>query len=69
MLGFVPIFFIAGADDPVIISEKDWQKAQDFLREVGYQNVSGKLYQGMRHEILNEKDKKKVFEDILNWID
>lgn len=65
----LPIFFIAGADDPVINSAKDWQKAQDFLREVGYQNVSGKLYSGMRHEILNEKDKKKVFEDILNWID
>lgn len=65
----LPIFFIAGADDPVIISEKDWQKAQDFLREVGYQNVSGKLYSGMRHEILNEKDKKRVFEDVLKWIE
>lgn len=64
----LPIFFIAGADDPVIISAKDWQKAQNFLKELGYQNVSGKLYQGMRHEILNEKDKKIVFEDVLKWI-
>lgn len=64
----LPIFFVAGADDPVIISEKDWQKAQDFLKEIGYKNVSGKLYQGMRHEILNEKDQKKVFEDVLKWI-
>lgn len=65
----LPIFFIAGTDDPVIISEKDWQKAQNFLKELGYQNVSGKLYQGMRHEILNEKDKKRVFEDVLKWIE
>ena len=64
----LPIFFIAGQDDPVIVSQKDWQKAQNFLKEIGYQNVSEKLYQGMRHEILNEKDKKTVFEDILKWI-
>lgn len=65
----LPIFFIAGEEDPVINSPKDWQKAQDFLKEVGYQKVSGKLYQGMRHEILNEKDNKIVFEDIIKWIE
>lgn len=65
----LPIFFIAGADDPVIISQNDWQKAQHFLQTVGYQNVSGKLYPSMRHEILNEKDKKKVFEDVLEWVE
>lgn len=65
----LPIFFIAGKDDPVIISSKHWQKAQDFVKEVGYKNVSGKLYEGMRHEILNEKDKKEVFNDILKWIE
>ncbi len=65
----LPIFFIAGAEDPVIIRAKDWQKAQNFLKELGYQNVSGKLYSGMRHEILNEKDKKRVFEDVLKWME
>lgn len=65
----LPILFIAGEEDPVIISPKDWQKAQEFLKEVGYKNVSGKLYPGMRHEILNEKDRKKVFEDVLKWIE
>lgn len=65
----LPIFFIAGADDPVIMSTKHWQKAQSFLKELGYQNVSGKLYAGMRHEILNEKENKTVFEDVLEWIE
>ncbi len=65
----LPIFFIAGADDPVIMGTKHWKKAQDFLKELGYQNVSGKLYAGMRHEILNEEDNKKVFEDVLEWIE
>ena len=65
----LPIFFIAGENDPVIVSQKSWQKAQDFLQEIGYQNVSGKLYKGMRHEILNEKENQTVFEDIKNWIE
>lgn len=65
----LPILFIAGEEDPVISSPKDWQKAQDFLKEIGYRNISGKLYSGMRHEILNEKDNQKVFEDIVNWIE
>lgn len=65
----LPIFFIAGKEDPVIVSPKKWEMAQSFLKEIGYQKVSGKLYEGMRHEILNEKDKKKVFEDILKWIE
>lgn len=65
----LPIFFIAGEDDPVIVSSRDWQKAQNFLKEVGYQNVSGKLYSGMRHEILNEKENEMVFKDIIKWIE
>ena len=40
----LPIYFIAGSDDPVITSKKDWEKAQKFLRKQGYHNISGKLY-------------------------
>ena len=29
----LPIYFIAGREDPVIISEKDWYRAQDFLKK------------------------------------
>ncbi len=28
-----------------------------------------KLYPGMRHEIMNEVDKKSVYKDIINWIE
>ena len=31
----LPIFFIAGEDDPVIINKKAWQKSQKFLKEIG----------------------------------
>lgn len=64
----VPIFFIAGADDPCIISHEDFAKAVNFMRQRGYQHVSSKLYPGMRHEILNEKGKQEVWRDVVNFI-
>lgn len=65
----MPIFFMAGADDPVIGSEKKWLEAQQFLRDVGYKNVTGKSYPKMRHEILNELGKEEVYADALAFIE
>lgn len=65
----LPIFFIAGADDPCIIGPQDFQKAVNFMRTRGYQNVSDKLYPGLRHEILNERGKQEVWNDVVTWID
>lgn len=65
----VPIFFISGADDPCLISHKDFYKAVDFMRQRGYHHVSSKLYPKMRHEILNEVGKAEVWQDIITWID
>lgn len=64
----LPILFIAGEDDPVIVNRKKWEKSQQFLKDLGYKNIEGKLYKNMRHEILNEKDNIIVFKDIANWI-
>lgn len=65
----LPIFFMAGADDPVIGSEEKWLAAQQFLRDVGYKNVTGKSYPKMRHEILNELGKEEVYADALVFIE
>lgn len=64
----LPIFFIAGANDPCIISRKDFQKAVNFMCNRGYHDVKSKLYPGMRHEILNEKDKHQVWRDVVDFI-
>lgn len=61
----LPIFFVAGSDDPVIVSEEKWAKAQAFLRDLGYENVAGKLFHQMRHEVLNELGKEEVYAAIL----
>lgn len=64
----LPIMFIAGADDPVIIGKKSWLEAQSFLRNLGYTNVGGKLYDGLRHEILNENCHNEIYGDVLDFI-
>ena len=66
----LPIFFIAGDEDPVIGNLKKWINAYEFLeKEIGYKNMSHKLYKGKRHELLNEDIKEKVYYDILDWIE
>ncbi|MBS7007187.1 alpha/beta hydrolase [Anaerostipes sp.] len=65
----LPILFIAGQDDPCIVSEKEFWKAVSFLKHMGYKNIRGKLYKGCRHEILNEKCSEEVFKEILAFIE
>lgn len=60
----LPILFISGADDPCLGSVRQFASAVQSMRHVGYRDVKGKLYPGMRHEILNEKDKERVYRDI-----
>lgn len=64
----LPILFIAGSDDPVIGGEAKWQQSMQHLRERGYTHVQGKLYAGMRHEILNEPCANEVIQDMLKFI-
>lgn len=69
----LPIRFISGRDDPCMISEKKFFKAIQLLDKVGYESVSHRLFDGMRHEVLNEKNNISVYKDIAktlySWID
>lgn len=66
----LPIFFIAGDEDPVIGDLQKWMNSYEFLeKEIGYKNMYHKLYKGKRHELLNEDIKEKVYYDILDWIE
>ena len=65
----LPIRFFSGADDPCAINEKAFRSAIEFLKKQGYKDVDGKMYSGMRHEILNEPGKVRVFNDILEFIE
>ncbi len=63
------ILVIAGKDDPVIQSEEKFNGLIKFLTEIGYKNIESKLYEAKRHELLNEIENEKIYEDILKFID
>ena len=65
----IPIIFIAGSEDPVIGKESTWLGSQNFLIKSGYKNVAGKLYKGLRHEILLEDSKEEVYKDVLEFLE
>ncbi len=59
-----PIYFIVGEEDPCRISEQDFIKAVDFMKDRGYTHVFYKTYPHARHEILNEFCKDEVVHDM-----
>ncbi len=65
----LPILFLAGGDDPVIVNKRRWLKSQEFLKKLGYKNIQNIFYQGMRHELLNETIASTVYQDILKWME
>lgn len=64
----LPLFFVSGAEDPVGENGVGVQKVVDVYKKGGYKNVSMKLYPKDRHEILNERDKDVVYQDLLNFL-
>lgn len=64
----LPVFFIAGGEDPVGSYGDGVKIAVQKFKDSGMQNVSCKIYPLCRHEILNELNKEEVFRDIHNWL-
>ena len=64
----LPILVIAGKDDPVGAYGKGPTALVNLYHKLGVKNAELKLYDHMRHEILNEDDKLKVYNDILEFL-
>lgn len=64
----LPIFLVAGADDPVGAMGKAVSKVADFMASCGVQDIERKLYPGARHEILNETNADEVMDDMVVWL-
>ncbi|WP_081669367.1 alpha/beta fold hydrolase [Lachnospira multipara] len=63
----LPMLMASGTMDPVGGYAKDVKKLyQRYSKRIN--NITLKLYEGDRHEILNELDRETVYQDILNWI-
>ncbi len=64
----LPILLVSGADDPVGEMGKGVRRAEEGLEKAGL-HPEMKLYEGGRHEILNETNRQEVYADIWNWLD
>lgn len=64
----LPIYIISGENDPVGGYGKLIKDLFKIYKETGIKDVQIKLYQGFRHEVLNETNKNQVYVDILNWL-
>ena len=54
--------------DPVGDCGKGTTKAYESFRKAGVRDVTLNLYPELRHEILCEKEREIVFEDIYRWL-
>ena len=65
----MPVHFVSGEFDPCAPDEKGFDDAMARMKSAGYRRVTGKRYPGMRHEILNETDRQRVYDDLLALLD
>ncbi|HZK20276.1 MAG TPA: alpha/beta hydrolase, partial [Treponemataceae bacterium] len=64
----LPIFIIAGEADPVGAYTKTIKKLINVYKNNGHSTVEYIFYPGGRHELLNEKNRNEVMNDILKWV-
>jgi alpha-beta hydrolase superfamily lysophospholipase len=64
-----PLLFICGGNDPLSHYGKDVRALVDVFHSRGYGDVALHVYEGDRHEVLNELDKDKVWADVLAFLE
>lgn len=64
----LPVFFIAGGDDPVGSYGDGVRQAAEAFQKSGMEKVSVRIYPLCRHEVLNELNKEEVYDHVLTWI-
>ena len=65
----VPILLLSGDKDPVGDFGKGVIKTFDILKKSGVEHVDIKLYKDLRHDILHEKCRKEIYDDIEAWLE
>ncbi|MFR0868130.1 MAG: serine aminopeptidase domain-containing protein [Adlercreutzia sp.] len=64
----LPLLFVSGDADPVGKCGRAVADADESMEAAGAEDLTLRLFPGMRHEILNELGKQEVYDFILNWI-
>lgn len=64
----LPMLFIAGAEDPVGELGAGVRRAYEAFLQAGMEDVSIRLYPGLRHELLLEPGGGQALEDVSQWL-
>ena len=64
----LPVFMVSGADDPVGDLGEGVKKVYHMYKDAGVDDLTYRLYETDRHEILNETDRDQVYADICAWM-
>ena len=64
----LPLYLFSGDKDPVSKNGKQVKEVFEMYKNAGISDISMKLYEGARHETLNETNKEEVYNDVLIWL-
>ena len=64
----LPIYMFSGDQDPVGQQGKGVTALFNAFAASGQRDITKKLYSNGRHEMLNEINKKEVYDDLKNWL-
>lgn len=64
----MPVLMISGDADPVGDYGKGVATVRGWLQNTGVKNLEYKMYEGARHEVLNETNRAEVYEDVLAFL-
>ncbi len=64
----LPVLLISGKEDPVGNYGEFPSKIEGMLKSSGVKDVTLRLFEGDRHEIINEADRPEVYRYILEWV-
>lgn len=64
----LPVLFVTGYDDTCAGGPEGVDRAVAVLHDAGYRQISSKIYPAMRHEILSEIGKERVWRDVLEFV-
>lgn len=64
----LPVLFASGDRDPVGDMGKGVTKAYEQFVNAGIKDVTLRIYENDRHEILNELDRDMVYRELLQWM-
>jgi alpha-beta hydrolase superfamily lysophospholipase len=61
----LPTLVLAGSDDPIA----DPGRTRELFERLGSRDKHLEVYDGFLHEVLNERGRERVVEDLLSWLE